>query len=114
VKLKLLLASVLALALSPLLLASDRAEGVRSRCAQAMQMGACVALGPVTDYSPERLASPWIAYGIGVATFRDYLEVRGLGSTDPTDLRMCDVAADACRADWNSPRCIVGRGLWGE
>lgn len=92
--------------------ADERAETIRTNCVELMRMGLCGALRPVSDYSEDALAAPYIMYGIGTVTFREYLAVRGLATPDPADTRMCDVAAAACRADWNSPSCMVGRSLW--
>lgn len=117
-KLKLILSlslvAAFVLALAPAVAFADpRVDPMYRRCAEVMAQGSCAGLQPIEAYTPAQQAAPVLLIGIGQVTWRDFVAVRGSGSVDPNDLRMCEVAAAACRGDWNSPRCMVGRYLWG-
>lgn len=93
---------------------AEPADDMHAECVRQMALGSCAALAPMDSYTDLQLAQPVLLIGIGRVTLRDFLAVRGIGSVSPEDTRMCDVAAAACRGDWSSARCMVGRSLWGR
>lgn len=83
-------------------------DDIVTECVRQMQMGSCQVLNDPGDYTPTQLATPMNLDTLGLVPFSAYLAVRG-----PGDMRMCAMALDSCRVDFNGDRCKVARSIWG-
>lgn len=108
---RLFLALVVALSLS--VGASAPFENMYNNCVNQMKQGSCVALADPGSFTPEQLKTP-VFLGKDKVTWAEFLAVRGIGSVDPTDFRMCEAARQFCLANEADGRCKVGKALWGD
>jgi hypothetical protein len=88
-------------------------DGMYNTCVNQMKQGSCVALADPGSFTPEQLATP-VFLGREKVTWAEFLAVRGIGSVDPTDFRMCEAARQFCLANEEDGRCKVGKALWGN
>ena len=93
--------------------ASAPFESMYNTCVEQMKQGSCVALADPGSFTPEQLATP-VFLGRTKVTWAEFLAVRGIGSVDPTDFRMCEAARQFCLANEEDGRCKVGKALWGS
>lgn len=92
-------------------------ENMYQECARQMAQGSCVALADPGSFTQKQLDSEVVLLMKGGPVrvkFKEYLDVRGIGSVDPSDLRMCEVARQYCLANEEDGRCKVGKALWGS
>lgn len=97
--------------------AMSPSDAMYNECARQMGQGSCVALADPGTFTQEQLNTEVVLLVKGGPVrvkFKEYLDVRGVGSVSPTDLRMCEVAKQYCDANENDNRCKVGKALWGS
>lgn len=93
--------------------ASAPVDSMYANCVEQMKRGSCIALADPGTFTEEQKARR-VYLGKTEVTWGDFLAVRGIGSVDPTDIRMCEVAKQFCDQDENDNRCKVGKALWGS